>query len=607
MCITHFFFLTKICGTTYILYGRYIMCGIFGTITNNNVEKTLIEGLKYIEYRGYDSCGICLLENGTYHIHKTLGEVINLEKELQKHSCFNSTLGIAHTRWATNGIVNLKNTHPHLSQNGSIALVHNGIIENVDALKRELTGHTFNSDTDSEVVAHLLENNTLTNLDFIDTFKMITGSYAIAFTSNKIPNTIFVAKNRCPLYIARDTKNDSIYIASDPICFMGKCDYYYTLQDKEYGIVNINEINIYDDNKNPIIKNKIPLDLDEQFLTTKTHSTYMEKEIFEIPDIIDTVNNYSVENFEKIKQMIVDYNIQKVCLIACGTAYHSCLIGANFLKKYTNINSEVYIASEYLYDTNIIDSSTLYIFVSQSGETADTIACVNLIKSKGLPTITITNAMHSTIANLCDITLYTAAKKECAVASTKTYIAQIAMFYRLSRYIGNKDNILPKKILNIDFFNHSKELITLINKYKKVFLLGRNNDYYTALEAALKLRETCYIPCFAMSMGELKHGTLALIDENALCIIISTNEALLEKNITTINEIQSRGGHIVLISNHNAQNTLKPIDYKVNLLGATIGEIEAIIPMQLLSNNYSLSLGLNPDKPRNLAKSVTVE
>ncbi|MBO7219161.1 MAG: glutamine--fructose-6-phosphate transaminase (isomerizing) [Clostridia bacterium] len=583
------------------------MCGIFGTITNNNVEKTLIEGLKYIEYRGYDSCGICTLENGNYHIHKTLGEVANLEKELQKQSCFNSTLGIAHTRWATNGIVNLNNTHPHLSQNGSIALVHNGIIENVETINRKLLGHTFISDTDSEIVAHLLENNKLTNLDFIDTFKSISGSYAIAFISNKIPNTIFVAKNRCPLYIAKDKDNNSIYVASDPICFMGKCDHYYTLQDKEYGIVNLNEINIYDENKNPIIKNKTPLDLDEQFLTQKTHSTYMEKEIYEIPDVIDTVNNYSVEKFEKIKQIIKKSNIKKVCLIACGTAYHSCLIGANFLKKYASINADVYIASEYLYDTNIIDNTTLYIFVSQSGETADTLACVKLIKDIGLPTITITNALHSSIANLCDITLYTAAKKECAVASTKTYIAQIAMFYRLSRYIGDKDNVVPKKILNIDFFNHSKELINIINKHKKVFLLGRNNDYYTAMEAAIKLRETCYIPCFAMSLGELKHGTLALIDEGALCIVISTNEDLLEKNIATINEIQSRGGHIVLISNHSVKNTLKPIDYKINLLGATIGEIEAIIPMQLLSNNYSLSLGLNPDKPRNLAKSVTVE
>ena len=582
------------------------MCGIFGTITNDNVEKVLIEGLKYVEYRGYDSCGMCVQSGNTFILKRSLGEVDNLEKKIDQNNS-NASLGIAHTRWATNGKVCIDNTHPFISQNGKIALVHNGIIENVETLKNELTGHTFSSETDSEIVAHLLENCNLKNLDFIDQFEKVSGSYAIAFIHRDISNTIFVAKNRCPLYIAKATNNNEIFVASDPICFMGKCDYYYTLSDKEYGIISLDEIAIFDENKNPIIKNKIRLDLDEDFISGSTHKTYMEKEIYEIPKVLDSINDYDIQNFRKIKDIIDNNHIKKVCLIACGTAYHSCLIGASFIKQYAKISVETYISSEYLYDTNIIDANTLYIFVSQSGETADTISCVNLIKAKNLPTIAITNALHSTISNKCDITLYTNAKKEFAVASTKTYVAQIAMFYRLSKYLSNNNNTLTIKTLKIDYFDHSKELIRLINQYKKVFILGRNNDYVTAMEAALKLRETCYIPCFAMSLGELKHGTLALIDESAICIAISTSEALAEKNVTTINEIQSRGGHIITISNHAIKNTIKPIDYKVNLLDATIPEIESIIPIQLLSNAYSLSLGLNPDKPRNLAKSVTVE
>ena len=582
------------------------MCGIFGTITNDNVEKVLIEGLKYVEYRGYDSCGMCVQSGNIFILKRSLGEVDNLEKKIDQNNS-NASLGIAHTRWATNGRVCIDNTHPFISQNGKIALVHNGIIENVETLKNELTGHTFSSETDSEIVAHLLENCNLKNLDFIDQFDKVSGSYAIAFIHRDISNTIFVAKNRCPLYIAKATNNNEIFVASDPICFMGKCDYYYTLSDKEYGIISLNEIAIFDENKNPIIKNKIRLDLDEDFISSSTHKTYMEKEIYEIPKVLDSINDYEIQNFRKIKNIIDNNHIKKVCLIACGTAYHSCLIGASFIKQYAKISVETYISSEYLYDTNIIDANTLYIFVSQSGETADTISCVNLIKAKNLPTIAITNALHSTISNKCDITLYTNAKKEFAVASTKTYVAQIAMFYRLSKYLSNNNNILTIKTLKIDYFDHSKELIRLINQYKKVFILGRNNDYVTAMEAALKLRETCYIPCFAMSLGELKHGTLALIDESAICIVISTSEALAKKNVTTINEIQSRGGHIITISNHAIKNTIKPIDYKVNLLDATIPEIESIIPIQLLSNAYSLSLGLNPDKPRNLAKSVTVE
>ena len=582
------------------------MCGIFGTITNDNVEKVLIEGLKYVEYRGYDSCGMCVQSGNIFILKRSLGEVDNLEKKIDQNNS-NASLGIAHTRWATNGRVCIDNTHPFISQNGKIALVHNGIIENVETLKNELTGHTFSSETDSEIVAHLLENCNLKNLDFIDQFDKVSGSYAIAFIHRDISNTIFVAKNRCPLYIAKATNNNEIFVASDPICFMGKCDYYYTLSDKEYGIISLNEIAIFDENKNPIIKNKIRLDLDEDFISSSTHKTYMEKEIYEIPKVLDSINDYDIQNFRKIKNIIDNNHIKKVCLIACGTAYHSCLIGASFIKQYAKISVETYISSEYLYDTNIIDANTLYIFVSQSGETADTISCVNLIKAKNLPTIAITNALHSTISNKCDITLYTNAKKEFAVASTKTYVAQIAMFYRLSKYLSNNNNILTIKTLKIDYFDHSKELIRLINQYKKVFILGRNNDYVTAMEAALKLRETCYIPCFAMSLGELKHGTLALIDESAICIVISTSEALAKKNVTTINEIQSRGGHIITISNHAIKNTIKPIDYKVNLLDATLPEIESIIPIQLLSNAYSLSLGLNPDKPRNLAKSVTVE
>ncbi|MBQ9791502.1 MAG: glutamine--fructose-6-phosphate transaminase (isomerizing) [Clostridia bacterium] len=581
------------------------MCGIFGTITNDDIENTLIDGLRHIEYRGYDSCGMSVIESNTLMTHKAIGEIDNLKSIIKDHH--SKTAGIAHTRWATNGIVSLENTHPFISQNKKIALVHNGIIENVDELKSTLKHTKFLSSTDSEVMAHLLEDQNLLNLDFIDTFKNIKGSYAVCFINSDIPNTIFVAKKHCPLYVAKNKDNNSMYVASDPICFSGKCEYYYSLDDNEYGIISEGEIALFDSLKNPIIKEKLYLDIDKDYLSTKTHKTYMEKEIYEIPKVIDTVNNYDTTNFGKIKNIINTNNISRICLIACGTAYHSCIIGASYLRQELDIATEVYISSEYLYDNIKIDKNTLHIFVSQSGETADTLSCLKLIKEHNLPTIAITNANHSSIVKYATISLCTNAKKEFAVASTKTYIAQIVMFFRLSKYLSNKDSYLPIKSLKIDYFDHSKELIKILNSYKKVFLLGKNNDYATAQEASLKLRETCYIPCFAMSIGELKHGTLALIDESSVCLVISTNEKIKDKIASSINEIQSRGGHIILIASHSVTNTIKPIDYKINLLSATTSEIESIIPMQLLANAYSLSLGLNPDKPRNLAKSVTVE
>lgn len=590
---------------SHIYYKRYnTMCGIYATITNEGVESTLISGLRHIEYRGYDSAGICVQNNNRYYVSKAIGEINNLDSNISSNTLGGT--GIAHTRWATTGKVSIENTHPFISQNGCIALVHNGIIENVDYLKSRLKGTTFSSQTDSEVVAHLLENNRLDTLDFIDTFRLVHGSYAICFMHKDRPNTLYLAKNKCPLYVGMED-NGNMYVASDPICFENKCQYYYSLTDKEYGIVTKNSIAIYDENKSPIIKEKITLSLDSNYTSDNSHITYMEKEIYEIPSILDNVNNIDISPFRKIKDIISNNDIKRINLIACGTAYHSCLVGAKYLKEATLLPTETYISSEYLYDINIIDSNTLYIFVSQSGETADTISCLNLIKEQGIPTICITNAMHSTMASISSIVIYTNAKKEYAVASTKTYVAQIGVFYRLAKYLGDKETTLPIKNLKIDYFDHSKDMIRLINKYKKVFILGRNNDYATALEISLKIRETCYIPCFALSSGELKHGTLALIDEDSLCVIVSTSPSMKEKTTTTINEIQSRSGRVALITNHSISGNIKPIDYTINLLDSTIPEIEAIIPMQLLSNALSLSLGLNPDKPRNLAKSVTVE
>ena len=581
------------------------MCGIFGCITNKNVEQTLIKGLEYVEYRGYDSSGICVTNGDTYNITKAIGDIENLKKVINSNTL--GGVGIAHTRWATTGSVSIENTHPFVSENQKIALVHNGIIENAENLKQQLNINKYSSKTDSEVIAHLLQNTNPNSVDFIDEFQKLEGSYAVTYLHKDSPNTLYVAKYKCPLYIAKC--EDEVYVASDPICFSSMCKKYYALGDHEYGVLTKNGLTFYNKNKVQIQKHPITLDIDNSFInSTKLNTTHMYSEICEIPNIIQKIaknSNYLVV-FEKIKQLITKLNIKKISLIGCGTAYHSCLNGAMYLQEYAKIESSAYISSEFLYSNSIISSDTLYVFISQSGETLDTISCIDLVKAKHMPIVCITNATHSTIAHKSDIVIYSDSGKEYAVASTKTYVAQISILYNFSKYLEGK-TYNHTNAINIDTLNHSAQLIPLILKYKKVFILGRARDYATALEASLKIRETCYIPTFALSCGELKHGTLALVDEDTLCIVINTTKSLIDKNSSTINEIQSRGGSVVTVSTYKITNTIKQVEYSITLPKHSNLDVVSIIPFQLLANDLSLHLKHNPDKPRNLAKSVTVE
>lgn len=592
------------------------MCGIAGYYGKNICEDILLNFLSKLEYRGYDSSGIAIKKNNKINIIKNSIKVNELKQQV--HTKTKDAIGIAHTRWATHGNVTKENAHPVSSENGVWHLVHNGIIENYLELKQELSlsNVTFKGETDSEVVAQLLEYENVNNInDFIATISKLKGSFAIC-AFNNFDNTLYLAKNKSPLYIA--TKNSDYYIASDPVCFAEITNEYYSLNDNEYCIVFDNNLCFYNNKCNIISKKLNYLNFKYTKTSKENYSTFMEKEINEIPKVLkNIINEYGKYNyFKPLNNVFKD--VKNITIIGCGTAYHSGLIGATYLQNTLNVNAYSTIASEFICSNPIVDKNNVYIFVSQSGETADTLNALNMVKHKCKTTIAITNVTYSTLAKSCDIVLPVFAGPEIAVASTKAYNAQLFIFYLLSIYL--KRNNLPKSLfkkllkdfecLNINELYYFKNLESLIANCDNLFLLGKHDDYFTAMEASLKIREITYTNCASLPSGELKHGTLALVSKDTLCFVISTNNNLHSKNTSSINEIKSRGGKVVLVTNNvKAFNDSKCIDYIIELpnIDSQLVSIVSVIPFQLIALQYSLFKGINPDQPRNLAKSVTVE
>lgn len=605
------------------------MCGIVGYIGNQKSIPILIDGLNKLEYRGYDSAGIATLEENKIVVVKDKGRVKNLEN-LLKNTNFNSKIGIAHTRWATHGKPNKTNSHPHLDNSGKIAVVHNGIIENYADIKKFLidNGYKFVSDTDTEVIPNLINYYYKSNdlLDAISlTCKDLKGSFAIEVLCADIPNKIFVAKKDSPLVIG--ISENANYIASDIPAILSYTKDFYLLKDNEIAEVYSDKINFYNFNLDKLSKKLEKVTWDAFSIEKNGYEDFMLKEIHEQPKSIrETIgfklNKETVEleniNFTK------DYlsKINKIYIVACGTAMHAGLAVKPTIEKLCKIPVEVDVASEFRYKNPLIDEKTLAIFISQSGETADTISALKLAKEKGTTTLAISNVIGSSITREADIFLYTHAGPEIAVASTKAYTAQVVLLNIIAIYFAEILESADKKLLNelkndllelpnkLDTILKNNDEIIKIAKdiYTKndIFFLGRGIDYTVAMEGSLKLKEISYIHSEAYPAGELKHGPIALIDEGFPVISIITDDKLSEKTISNVQEVISRGAKTIVITN---QEIDKDFDYiiKIPTTNKFLSPILSVIPLQLLSYYVAKEKKLDVDKPRNLAKSVTVE
>ena len=595
------------------------MCGIFGMVGKNNVVPMVFNGISNLEYRGYDSAGIAYIKNNKISCVKQTGEISNLQKSINFNKEI-SNICIAHTRWATHGKPTINNAHPFVTKNGKFCLVHNGIIENYLELKKGLSG--FTSETDSEVILKLIEKHY--NGDMLKTLNkvcnMLKGSFALAIICSDYKNQIFVAKRVSPCVVGICAEGAKV--CSD-INGIGKVNYAYVLNNDNFAVVSLNEIKIYNNNLEQINLKKVKVSVQEKNGLGK-FKHFMQKEIYEIPNsITNTLNYYS--SFNLISKSLPVSLIKKtknVIIVGCGTAYHAGLMGRKILEENSNINIKNEIASEFIYSNFTPQKNTLMFFVSQSGETADTIKALKIAKQKGLKTVAITNVKNSSICFEADYCLYTFAGNEVAVASTKAYVSQLVMFYLLSAYIkqinenlncdmvveiANNIRSLANNI-NVNILNKTASLIAQdIYKSQSLYMIGRNFDYVTALEASLKLKEISYIHSEAYPSGELKHGTISLIDSNTFVFAFLTDKKLIEKSVSNVNEIISRGAKVILVSQYNLNLSGAYKNIKLKQFADYFMPLNVIIIMQLIAYHVSLLLGLNPDKPRALAKSVTVE
>lgn len=586
------------------------MCGIAGYI-GSNVKANLINCLKYLEYRGYDSAGISYFSNEKIKTVKTEGKVSVLQEKLSTSDLF--SCGIAHTRWATHGKPSKENAHPHNS--GSWSIVHNGVIENHSVLNH----YDMLSQTDSEVVAHMLnEYETSSPIETLITVcKKLNGSFALACLNDKNPNEIFLAKRFSPLYIGKG--DGKVFISSDLSFLNGKVNYYYCLNDNEFAEVNLKKITFYNQNNEKITKKQQFFVNNSDFFSKKTEKHFMLSEIKEIKEALTrTLNN--LKN-EKLLPSCIAKKIKEVVFIACGTAYHSGLMISKICEEKYNIAAKCLIASEFNSAKQLINKNALYVFISQSGETCDTLLALDYVKQNGCVTLALTNAPYSTITKKTDYVIYTSAGKEIAVASTKAYNCQILAGNILCYYIFCVKNIINFSLDNIEqsLKNCESEIEKLIERQdekvlaelfintKECFFIGRHYDYISSLEASLKLKEISYINCSAFPSGELKHGTLALIDNNTLVVAICSQYSQKKKMETALNEVKSRGAKTIVLSQFSFPSHLTDYYLPLENLNDEVLPYLSIIPMQKLAYYVSLLKGYNPDKPRNLAKSVTVE
>lgn len=597
------------------------MCGIIGYTGNKDSKDAIISGLKNLEYRGYDSSGIALFENNNINVYKSQGKIKNLEDKLNNLD-INSNCGIGHTRWATHGIPNETNAHPHT--HGDVTLVHNGIIENYNEIKEILVENNieFYSQTDTEVACAYINYVYSKNMNklesIVEACKIFRGSYAFGILFKDEPETIYAARLDSPLIIG--VGNDENFIASDISAILDYTNKYILLKNNEFAKITKNNIEIYDINLNKKEYKIESADWSATEYKKDGYDHFMLKEINEQPNVVTKVFDRYFNLKDNILKNIDFSKYTDIDIVACGSAMHAGLVGKYFLENYANIKVNVEIASEYRYKKHIYSPTTLLIVVSQSGETADTLAALRLAKQNNIFVLGIVNAIGSTIAREADCCIYTYAGPEIAVATTKGYTTQVATFSTLALYIANQKG-LDKKLSYLSYNEIIKNVISNQDEYvsiaekiytsKNLFFIGRGNDYNVAMEGSLKLKEISYIHSECYPAGELKHGTISLIEENTPVIALATNENLIEKTISNIKEVKARGAYTVFITSEKFKNINSKDFADITLYLPEVDDILtpiiSTIALQLIAYHTAKLNNCNIDKPKNLAKSVTVE
>lgn len=601
------------------------MCGIVGIVGTEFNVKELVDDLQKLEYRGYDSAGIAFYKNGSIEIQKAIGRISNLKEKVLNG---NTTIGIAHTRWATHGAPTNENAHPHSDCTGKIVLVHNGIIENYAELKEELKkkGHNFKSDTDTEVIAHLIEENFEDDLynAVLKTVRILKGAYAIVVMHSDFKDSLVAARKGSPLVLGRT--EDKVILASDVTPIIKYTKDVVFLEDGDVVYIKDNEYRITDMNGNVVLRKVYHVDWDEAAAEKAGYKHFMLKEINEEPEAIESalVGRITTDGpvLSELKEFNIE-NIEKIKLVACGTSYHAGLVFKYFLEKHSDIDVEVDVASEFRYRNIHIDNKTLVIAISQSGETADTLESVRIVKKKGARVVAISNVVGSTITRESDVTVYMNAGPEIGVAATKTYVNQLVVLYILGmnilkakniwneelesdfEFLKNSPNVFRKILNNVSL----EELASYYKNYSHFMYIGRGINYPTALEGALKLKEISYINATAYPAGELKHGPIALLDPKFPVFAVVPKDRLYEKTKSNIEESKARKSRIVAVTNESntdledlADNVIYVPDSPEDMYPLVISPI-----IQLFAYLVADMKGYDPDKPRNLAKSVTVE
>jgi glucosamine--fructose-6-phosphate aminotransferase (isomerizing) len=618
------------------------MCGITGYIGNKQAYPIIINGLKRLEYRGYDSAGVMIYDGVDVNLSKTKGKVSSLEEIIENNPTRKEgTIGIGHTRWATHGVPNDVNSHPHTSQSGNLVIVHNGIIENYDTLRKELSsrGYSFQSDTDTEVLVNLIEEVKKQEECKLGkavqiALTQVTGAYAIAVFDKENPNEIIVARLGSPIAIGVGKNNEEFFVASDASPFIEFTKNVMYLEDEEMAIVklgrDIRVRKIMDDSSVEPTIQKLKLSLDQ--IEKGGYDHFMIKEIHEQPKaIIDTYRGRMLANQGIIKMAGVDNNLEKflnakrIIIVACGTSWHAGLVGEYLIEEMARIPVEVEYASEFRYRNPIITPDDVVIAISQSGETADTLAAIKLAKSKGAFVFGVCNVVGSSIARETHAGAYTHAGPEIGVASTKAFTTQITVLSLIALKLAKEKGTLSKsefhaylqkmqlipnkvqKLLEID--DKVKEIASIYKDAKNCLYLGRGFNFPVALEGALKLKEISYIHAEGYPAAEMKHGPIALIDEDMPLFVIATKKGHYEKVVSNIQEIKSRSGKIIAIVTEGDVTVKEIADHVIEIpeTEEALTPLLTTIPFQLLSYHIAVMLDKNVDQPRNLAKSVTVE
>lgn len=613
--------------------GAFIMCGIIGYIGQYNCVPYLVNSLEKLEYRGYDSAGIAILNENHTSVIKCQGRLQNLKDKLAQTPDLYSNCGIGHTRWATHGEPSDINSHPHTSQSGLFSIVHNGIIENYAELKTQLIhdGYVFVSQTDTEVIAHLLEKNY--NGDLLQTMKktsaMLDGAFALGVMCRDFPDTLICTRFGSPLIIGESATGN--FISSDITAILPYTKQFYKLDAGDYCVLKKDSLEFFDSDIVRTEKEVTTVNWSVEDAQKSGYEHFMFKEIMQQPTAIaDTISprikdgKIVFENLSLTAEKIKNFN--KIYIVACGSAYHVGVIGKYVFEKMTRISVEVDIASEFRYRDPIVDENTLCIIISQSGETADTLAALREAKSSGAHILSIVNVVGSSIAHESDDVLYTVAGPEIAVATTKAYSTQVSLIYLLSAFFANQlgklsDNEvssflqevqkIPDHISKILAASHDniQELAKICAPLEHAYFIGRNLDYACAVEASLKMKEISYIHSEAYGAGELKHGTISLIEKGTLVVALASNDAVFAKTMSGIKEVTARGAKILIVTTKTHAKEVQDLDYKIILpdIHPLLMPSVQIIPLQLLSYYTAKQRNCDIDKPRNLAKSVTVE